>query len=193
MKDPIDTDNNSADGSSKSEEGTKWLNFNNLKPNLSWTIDSQTKPLPNWLPSLQSLRLTANYNHLYSQKQVEGLATFNAPGNVKVQVQPSITSSTNKQLKLQLQKGSMQFFCKLANRGVALVRASYQTDQFPGGTLGGIRITPQLDLTKSEPSCLLEATTSSQRTKTVLNLEYQNPTLSIVHALDERYVNGLIG
>eukprot|EP00980_Cylindrotheca_fusiformis_P015409 scaffold4335_cov119-Cylindrotheca_fusiformis.AAC.12 len=39
-----------------------------------------------------------------------------------------------------------------------------------------------------QPSCLLEATTSSQRTKTVLNLEYQNPTLSIVHALDERYV-----
>jgi hypothetical protein len=125
---------------------------------------------------------------------MEGLFTFSAPGNAKVQVQPIFTNDNNNNNNkmmclLQLQKGSaIQLFAKLANRGVALVRGSYQVDLSTAG-LGGIRMTPQLDLIKGEPSCLLEATTSSQRTKTVLNLEYQNPTLKIVHALDERYVN----
>jgi hypothetical protein len=129
---------------------------------------------------------------------MEGLVTFSAPGNVKVQVQPIFTNNNNNNNNnnsnkmmclLQLEKGSaIQLFAKLANRGVALVRGCYQCDLSAAG-LGAIRMTPQLDLTKGEPSCLLEATTSSQRTKTILNLEYQNPTLKIVHALDERYVN----
>ena len=89
--------------------------------------------------------------------------------------------------EIRLQKGTAQVFCKLANRGVELIRGYYQCD-LPYATVGRIGIIPQLDLKRGEPSCLLEATTGSQRTKTVLNLEYQNPTLSIVHVLDERHV-----
>lgn len=52
--------------------------------------------------------------------------------------------------------------------------------------LSAVRITPTIDLARGQASCLIEGTTASQRTKAVLNLEYDNPTLTVVHSLDER-------
>ena len=118
--------------------------------------------------------------------QIESVASFEK-GGLALNIQPTYsTISKQSVLLVQLQKGTASLFAKLANKGVELVRGSYQAD-LPYASVGGVRITPQLDLKRGEPSCLLEATTSTQRTKTVLNLEYKNPTLSIVHALDERY------
>jgi hypothetical protein len=182
LKDPV------ALTPSTEEERPKWLNLGNLKPNLSWSVNSKSKPLPNWLPSLQSLKVTSTYDYLQRKSMpsmVEGAATFEVAG-VQLQVQPMVSLIHKKSMwLLQIQKGTASLFAKLANRGVEVVRGCYQMD-LPYASIGKVRMTPQLDLKKGEPSCLLEATTQSQRTKTVLNLEYQNPTLSIVHALDER-------
>lgn len=61
--------------------------------------------------------------------------------------------------------------------------------KLPYSTLQTIQLTPRLDLSASYPefSCLIEAVTGvTGRTKAVLNLEYENPTLAIVHQIDER-------
>ena len=174
-----------------------------MKPNLHMSLSSN-KPLPNWLPSLESFRATAFYDYTLRKNfpsQIDAAAAFHKSG-INLQVKPSISfvgpnnsNNSNDNMKrrtrstwlVQVQKGTAQVFCKLANRGVELVRGYYQCD-LPYATVGRIGIIPQLDLKKGEPSCLLEAMTGSQRTKTILNLEYQNPTLSIVHVLDERHV-----
>ncbi|CAB9513266.1 expressed unknown protein [Seminavis robusta] len=64
------------------------------------------------------------------------------------------------------------------------LRASYNM-QFPASaSISNLRITPSLDVTKMEPSCVLEGVTG--RSKAILKLNYQNPTLAVVHAIDER-------
>lgn len=73
-------------------------------------------------------------------------------------------------------------------RWLEVLRGCYQLD-LPYASVGAVRVTPTWDLRKGEASCVFEGVTGSQRTKAVLNLEYQNPTLSVVHALDERYVD----
>jgi hypothetical protein len=60
----------------------------------------------------------------------------------------------------------------------------------PYATVRTVQLTPNLDFSSSaypEFSCLVEATTGGAgRTKAVLNLEYNNPTLAVVHQLDDR-------
>lgn len=67
------------------------------------------------------------------------------------------------------------------------LRASYNLAFPAGSSISNLRITPSMDFVKEEPSCVLEGTTGgSGRTKAILKLNYNNPTLAVVHALDER-------
>lgn len=67
------------------------------------------------------------------------------------------------------------------------VRASYNIHFPASASVSTLRITPTLDVAKMEPSCILEGVTGgSGRSKAILTLNYQNPTLSVVHAIDER-------
>jgi hypothetical protein len=172
------------------EAPTKWLNLANLRPNLLWSVHSQSRPLPNWLPSLQSLGGTVGYQYEQNRRLpsfVEGDARFSARG-VEVAVQPYHEFRSKRTLLLvQVSRGATYVMTKFVRGSLELIRGCYQVD-LPYASVGGVRITPTWDVQKGEPSCLLEGTTGSQRTKAVLNLEYQNPTLSVVHALDERYV-----
>jgi hypothetical protein len=57
----------------------------------------------------------------------------------------------------------------------------------PYASISSVRVTPTLDVLQGDGSVEVEATTGGfGRTRTILNLNYQSPTLSIVHALDER-------
>lgn len=178
------------------ESGPKWFNLSNLKPNVSWSITSRGKPLPNWAPAFDSLSVSALYDYAQSKRkvpvptQLEVMASLTIPSvEANVQIQPVWNLSTNaKTWLVQFQKGPCQVLARVANQGVALVKGSWQCDSLPLDALGSLRVTPQYDLRRNQPSCLLEATTNSQRTKTILHLENQNPTLKIVHALDDRHV-----
>jgi hypothetical protein len=55
-------------------------------------------------------------------------------------------------------------------------------------SLSAIKMSPSYDFSQRLPSCSLEGITGSGRTKAILNLQYHQPTLSIVHAIDERCV-----
>ena len=173
----------------------KWLDIARFRPHLIWSIQSQgsSKPLPRWLPSLQSIRGTVGYS--YEQNKhlpsfVEGDAKFSKAG-YNVEVQPTYDLKSHRsQWLIQASRGATYVMAKLSSAGdrwLDVIKGCYQAN-LPYASVGGIRITPQYDVVKREASCLLEGTTGSQRTKAVLNLEYQNPTLSVVHALDERYV-----
>ena len=56
----------------------------------------------------------------------------------------------------------------------------------PFTAVGSISITPTYDFEKDEPTCNFIGKSSSGRTAAVLDLNWDNPTLSVVHALDHR-------
>jgi hypothetical protein len=56
----------------------------------------------------------------------------------------------------------------------------------PFHAVGSISITPSYDFLKDEHTCNIIGKSSSGRTAAVLDLNWDNPTLSVVHALDQR-------
>ena len=77
------------------------------------------------------------------------------------------------------------------DRWLQTVKGCYQAN-LPYASVGAVRVTPSVDLVNGKASCLLEATTGTQKTKAVLNLEYDNPTLTVIHSLNERYAGVII-
>jgi len=68
------------------------------------------------------------------------------------------------------------------------VRGSYKFN-LPFSTLGSLAVTPSYDLESNEggePSCHVVGKSASGRTAAMLDLNWKNPTLSVMHALDER-------
>lgn len=186
LKDPM------VDGSSSSSPRSKWLNLDNIRPNLHWSFQSTSKPLPKWFPSLQSLQGTVGYHYDQMKRAptfVEGGAKFRIKGDIELDVLPTYeVKSERTTLMLQISKGAAIYgMAKFRNMALEMIRGCYQVD-LPYASVGAIRVTPTWNVLRGEPSCVLEGTTGSQRTKAVINLEYQNPTLTVVHALDDRHV-----
>jgi hypothetical protein len=194
---------------------SKWMNFSGLKPTLFWSIQSVSPPLPNWLPLWTSVRANVGYRYDELKRLptfVEADFKFRSNRlNVELQVQPSYEVKAKRtNVLLQMSKGASYILARFSasksapNREPTLedypqktpatttscldaVRASYNI-QFPASSsVSNIRITPTMHVTKQEASCVIEGVTGgSGRTKAILNLNYNNPTLAVVHALDER-------
>jgi hypothetical protein len=187
-----------------------WFNIGNFRPNIMWSLQSKGKPLPNWAPSWHSLRTTIGYQYNELQRHQHLPLTFieadlkfsSKQTGIDLQVQPTYDiGSKRSTLTVQASRGSaatlMAKFGTTANNNkdnattsssrslLQTVKGCYQAT-FPYASVGAVRVTPSVDLIRGHVSCLLEAVTGSQRTKAVLNLEYDNPTLSVIHNLNER-------
>ena len=186
-----------------------WFNIGNFRPNIMWSLQSKGKPLPNWAPNWHSLRTTIGYQYNELQRH-KHLPTFieadlkfsSKQTGIDLQVQPTYDiGSRRSTLTVQASRGSvatlMAKFGTTANSNkdaattsssrslLETVKGCYQAT-LPYASVSAVRVTPSVDLIRGHVSCLLEAVTGSQRTKAVLNLEYDNPTLSVIHNLNER-------
>lgn len=208
--------------------GHQWIDLTSLRPNLFWSIQSNSPPLPNWLPSWTGLRANVGYRY----EELKRLPSFFEADlkfrserlNTELQLQPSYELKAKRSnLLVQASRGASFVLARFSvrhgrnsargsvstassshddlndefvssaaptaaqNNCLEFLRASYNLAFPAGSSLSSLRITPSLDVTKQEPSCILEGTTGgSSRTKAILNLNYNNPTLAVVHALDER-------
>mmetsp|Transcript_19085 Transcript_19085/g.41460 ORF Transcript_19085/g.41460 Transcript_19085/m.41460 type:complete len:321 (+) Transcript_19085:267-1229(+) len=186
---------NDDDGDSDEPLQNPWFNLGNLRPNIMWSLQSKGKPLPNWVPGWHSLRATVGYQHDEALKCLPSiieadLKFASESTGVNLQVQPTYEFGPKQTtLSIQASRGAAAYvMAKIAtkrDRWLQMVKGCYQAT-LPYASVGAVRVTPSLDLVKGHVSCLLEATTGSQRTKAVLNLEYDNPTLTVIHALNER-------
>lgn len=52
--------------------------------------------------------------------------------------------------------------------------------------MNSVTIAPSYDFLKTTPSCLISGISGSGRTATIFDLNMDDPTLSVVHALDDR-------
>lgn len=180
----------------------RWLDLSALRPTLLWGVSSQQPPLPNWLPSLRSLSATVGYQYKGegSIQQVlpsslEAVARFSQPLG-ELQVQPSYEPKTGKKnLLVQISRGASYTLAKFNNRQKNLLETFKASILFPlpYASVSSLRLTPALDRTRGRSafkdawSCTIEGITGgAARTKAVLQVNRENPTLAVVHALDDR-------
>ena len=182
------------------ESGNKWVDLSSLRPTLFWSLQCNSPPLPNWLPSWTSARTNVGYRY----DELKRLPTFveadlqfrSEKLNTELQVQPSYEVKNRRtNLLLQASHGASYFLARFSiqnsdrssgqrvryvdededseyassslvpkrSRGLEFLRASYNLAFPAGSSLGNIRITPSLDLTKQEPACVLEGTTGDRK------------------------------
>jgi hypothetical protein len=172
-------------------ESNKWLDLGSLSPNLQWSVSSNDPPLPNWLPFFKSCRATVGYRYddiKTAPSFLEGDACF-ANDFGELQLQPTYEVKQRKaSMVVQATKGSSYTVARFTTKGrhfLEFLRASYAAN-LPFASISGVRVTPSYDFIRSSLSLLVEGVTGSARTKAILNLQYQEPTLTVVHALDER-------
>lgn len=182
------------DGDTTESLQNPWFNFGNLRPNIMWSLQSKGKPLPNWVPNWHSLRTTVGYRY-ESLKRIpsfiEGDLKFSSESTgIDLRLQPAHEfGSQQSTVSIQASRGASAYlmakFATKRDRLLQMVKGCYQKS-LPYASVGAVRVTPSVDLARGQASCLLEATTGTQRTKAVLNLEYANPTLTVIHALNAR-------
>jgi hypothetical protein len=173
-------------------ESTRWIDVSNLRPHLVWGIQSQQSPLPNWLPALTGLGATVGYQYTDLKtlpSWVEGTVKFSRPSG-ELQLEPSYEVKTGRtNLLVRVSRGSSYALARLGSRQKNIVEAVRGSVLFnlPYASVSSVRLSPSIDVAEQDMACVVEAVTGgSARTKAVLNLQYQNPTLAVVHALDDR-------
>lgn len=194
LKDPQEQYRSSSPEDDDEPLQNPWFDFGNLRPHAQWSLQSRGKPLPNWVPNWHSFRTTVGYQYDSLKRMpsyVEADLKFSSERvGVDLQLQPSHEfGSRQSALSILASRGPTAYLiAKLATkkeRWLQMVKACYQAN-LPFASVGTVRVTPTVDLARGQASCLLEATTGTQRTKVDLNLEYDNPTLTVIHALNER-------
>lgn len=171
-----------------------WFNLGNLSPKVMWSLQTEGKPLPNWFPNWHSFRTTIGYQYEMSKRTptfIDADFKFSSErAGVDLQLQPMHEfGSKQNTLSILASRGAaaylMATFATKKERLLQMVKGCYQAS-LPYASVGAVRVTPTVDLTRGQASCLVEATTGSQRTKAVVDLEYNNPTLTVIHSLNER-------
>mmetsp|Transcript_19435 Transcript_19435/g.27472 ORF Transcript_19435/g.27472 Transcript_19435/m.27472 type:complete len:316 (-) Transcript_19435:152-1099(-) len=176
----------------ETENPGKWgIDISSLRPNLLWSAQSTAPPLPNWFPALKTWRATMGYRYDDLRKAPSFLEADLAFSNDlgELHLQPTYEVRQRKaSVVCQVSRGASYALARFTSRGkkvLEFLRCSYKTD-LPFSSLGAVRVTPSFDFTQNVPNLLVEGLTGSGRTKAVLNLQITDPTLTVVHALDER-------
>lgn len=178
-----------------------WLDLNTLRPNVVWEITSLAPPLPYWVPKLKQLKARVGYQYspdiplsvrTTRPSWIEGTAKF-ATNLGELIVQPSYEfQPQSTTILLEASRGASWALARLglANRNQIVphweaLRASFVVN-LPYVSLSQLRFTPSMEVGK-DLACQIEAVTGGYgRTRAVLNLEWQTPTLSVIHQLDNR-------
>lgn len=186
----------SSPGSWAGAAGGKLSSISSLSPTLLWSVRSNVPPLPNWFPFLKECSGTVGYRYDDIKNRpsfFEGDARLEN-GLGELRVNPTYEVKARK-ASVVLRVGSKMnggggayALARLTTKGKRLlefVRGSYRMN-LPFTTVNSLTLTPSFDFSRSSPSCVMTANTGSGRTAAVLDLNLDDPTLSVVHALDER-------
>lgn len=209
------TTSKATDALKSSTPSPTWMDLTALKPNLFWSLQSISPPMPNWFPGWKSLRTNIGYRYDELRRFpsfVETELKFRSERlNAELQVKPTVeVKAQRSNLLVHASRGASYVLARfVANHnipktrdegwessgstlspktsGLTFLKASYRMNFPATSSVSSLRITPAYDLTTQEPTCELEGITGgSSRTLAILKLNYHNPTLAVVHALDDR-------
>ena len=189
--------------------------FSTLSPACLWSVETVDAPFPNSLPSLRKAGLTAGYRYeelkrlpcflegdvrleLLSRKNNDNLET-RTDGLLKVHLRPvyfvaqnvmncvmRVMGQNHGDSRYVMAKFHLTGGTQKKNR-CEFIRASYDIP-LPFASVGSVSMTPAHDFLRGESSCTIVGKSGSGRTAAVVDLNWGNPTLSVIHALNERYV-----
>jgi len=173
-----------------------WSDLTCLRPQLLWEVASLQPPLPYWVPTLKQLKARVAYSYADLRRQpsrIEGTAKF-ATSLGELIVQPSYDVATKQTTCLMEASRGLDWVLARFRQGPTQILPSLDTLRcsavlnLPYVSVSSIRVTPSLDVPTRDATCQIEAITGGfGRTRAVFNLERRNPTLSIIHALDNRH------
>jgi hypothetical protein len=168
------------------------IDVSEFNPSLQWQVESLQQPFPILIPSLKAVNagLGYSYNNLKRIPSFFECAARFATTAGELLVQPTYELKNDRAtLTLKASRGPSSLTARLSNNKLLeTVRASFLCD-LPLVSLSSIRVTPTLNVPERDLACQLEATTGGLgRTKAILNLEYRNPTLSVVHSLKNHQI-----
>lgn len=179
------------------------LNLDSLAPILLYSIRTINTPLPNYMPSLKSASVTAAYNYHELKNRpstVESDVSFHS-NRLKMDFDLSSTydvRNNNQAIVIRVSKGDYDGDSSTTNGAFGLIRlvtkakklVNHACAQYrfglPFQTVGSISITPSYDFQQNKAACSIVGKSGSGRTAAILDLNWDRPSLSVVHALDER-------
>ncbi|KAI2493843.1 hypothetical protein MHU86_20682 [Fragilaria crotonensis] len=174
---------------------TKWADLSALRPTAQWSVQSRDPPLPHWLPLLKSIRASLGYSHAEGglPSTVDSEWRFAKDGYGDLDIQPSYHFKQKRTTCIiQATKGNTaSIIAKVTFGGKRIlegIKGNFMLNLPSSISVSALKVSPSFDFTRNTPSCTLEGITGSGRTKAILNLQYEEPTLSVVHAIDERNV-----
>jgi len=186
----------------KSASSLRVTSLRNLDPQLSWSIQSQDTTL---VPKLRlqsiSASLTYKYNRLKSfPSSITALFKFGSNPKDKLRVKGSIrpsivdTKTGASTLGIHLSSedenhmGWLLFTNSPRFNVLKEIRSSHRFELPFLSSMSSVTLRPAFEFTTSSPSCLLSGETRSGRTAAFLDLNYDNPTLRVEHALDHHNI-----
>ena len=183
--------------SSASDEasGRPWItDVSSVRPKATWSVRTNPSPFPRLLPTLKQFRADIGFEYhrlRQAPSWFEATARFSTQEGDLV-IQPSYDVPSRRQtLLVQASRGASYILAKFggstpSRRLVSALKGSFLLN-LPYASISAVRLTPAWDFVKRDLACTVEAVTGGpSRTKAVLSLDYYNPTLTVVHALDER-------
>lgn len=173
-----------------------WESLAFFNPTLLWTIRSTRPPLRDSMPSVLSCQAAVGYRY----DDIRNMPSFldadvlvDTPAGM-LQVSPSYevkSERANVSFRLSGKRARWWASAKVSSktkRGVEVVRGSYQTSppSILSKMIKSVTVEPAINVEKRSPSATIMAESTSGKTNSVFNWNLKEPTLTLVHAIDER-------
>ena len=199
LKDPFQSPEASLLSSGRRSSATDediWESLAFFNPTLLWSIRSTRPPLRDSMPSVLSFQAAVGYRY----DDIRNMPSFldadvlvDTPAGM-LQVSPSYevkSERANISFRLSDKRARWWASAKLSSktkRGVEMVRVSYQTSppSFLSKMIKSVTVEPAINVEKKSPSATIMTESTSGKTNSVLNWNLKEPTLTLVHAIDER-------
>lgn len=188
-----------------SEKGTS-----SPKQRRPWNIPS-TQPYKN--PQQQQQQYLETLSSWIPNK-ISAIAKFRSR-NVDIYMEPAFDCNTQESnLALTVAKGSCaSLMTTFRNRALESIRGCFQMNIGRTGTQGDVsptqkessmsmipndeatatlRVIPAWNFQTKERTCLVEGTTKSKNTQIALDMQYENPSLSVIQKVNDRYVECML-
>jgi len=199
LKDPFQSPDASLLSSgrrSSAADEDMWESLAFFNPTLLWTIRSTRPPLRDAMPSVLSCQAAVGYRY----DDIRNLPSFldadvlvdTAAGMLEVSPRYEVKSErANVSIRLSDKRARWWASAKLSSktkRGVEMVRASYQTSapSFLSKIVKSVTVEPALNVENKSPSATIMAESISGKTNSIINWNLKDPTLTLVHTIDER-------
>ena len=172
-----------------------WESLAFFNPTLLWTIRSTRPPLRDSIPSILSCQGVIGYRYDDIRNLpsfVDGDVLIDTPAGI-LEVRPRLevkSQRTNVSLRLADKRARWSASAKLSSktkRGVESIGGTYQSSA-PSlfSKMKCVTFEPSFNVEKKQISANIIAESLSGRTKSILKWNTKDPTLTLVHAIDER-------